>query len=146
MNEKLEKQLAILIEKSIKLAEKTGEFVIDEAPDLVQQFILWETTSAIFWMCLGIPFLFMSYWIPVKMFALKKGTPPDPDTYSRSKSPGWFFNRYLIEDNDHDCIFASWVVFILAMVIALLFIIPNLLDLLKITIAPKIYLIEYFLK
>ena len=43
--EKLEEQLAIILEKSLKIAEQTGDFVIEQAPLLLQEFYIWKTLT-----------------------------------------------------------------------------------------------------
>ena len=53
MNE-LEKQLSKLVEKGIEVAEQTGNFVIEQAPDLLQEFFRWHISKNIFLMIVFI--------------------------------------------------------------------------------------------
>lgn len=45
MKDQLERQLVKVLEKSLEIAEKTGEFVIDQAPELLREFYLWHTVK-----------------------------------------------------------------------------------------------------
>ena len=64
MNEKLQEQLALLVEKAIEAATKTGEFVIDQAPDLLQEFYAWNIAEDIGLIILGIFLISMIKIIP----------------------------------------------------------------------------------
>tara|TARA_R110002051_G_scaffold308116_1_gene379538 strand:- start:26256 stop:26699 length:444 start_codon:yes stop_codon:yes gene_type:complete len=147
MNENLNDQLAKLLEKSISIAEKTGEFVIDQAPELLQEFYTWHITKS----CLGIfiavvawailwrisyffgdkkPFTYVKY----KGYSYKK---PDQQSVKR-------FGRYFKEDSDNIIgipVFRVCAFFILVAIAA-----PNVYRLVKILVSPKLYLIEYFLR
>jgi hypothetical protein len=46
MNE-VENQLAELIKKGIEVAEKTGEFAIEQAPLLLQEFYTWHIAKSV---------------------------------------------------------------------------------------------------
>lgn len=47
MNEKLEEVLADMLEKAMNLAETSGEWALDKAPELIQQFLMWEMWSSV---------------------------------------------------------------------------------------------------
>ena len=48
MNEKLQEALANSLEKSLTALEKGGQWALDTAPELVQQFLMWELWSSVF--------------------------------------------------------------------------------------------------
>ena len=118
MTERLEQTLSKVIEKSLELAEKTGDFVIDQAPDLLQQFYAWHTSIAIIYGTLGA--LLIIYAI----FATPR--------FCRLKLEG--AEALLI-------VFAGVTPGIAGIIIFLV----NLHNLIYISVAPKLYLIEYFI-
>ena len=44
---KTDEQLAEILKKGLEAAEKTGSFVVEQAPDLIQQLIVWKTCEYI---------------------------------------------------------------------------------------------------
>ena len=66
MNNKLEEQLSKVVEKSIGLAEKTGEFVIEQAPQLLQEFYNWHIAESIIYLLLGLFILVLPILFTVK--------------------------------------------------------------------------------
>ena len=44
---KTDEQLAEILKKGLEAAEKTGNFVVEQAPDLIQQLIVWKTCEYI---------------------------------------------------------------------------------------------------
>lgn len=54
MNKELETQLANVLEKSLQLAENTGEFVMEQAPELLRQFYQWNLYAHILGVILAI--------------------------------------------------------------------------------------------
>ena len=42
---KTDDQLAKILQKGIEVAEKSGQFIIEQAPDLIQQLIIWKSVS-----------------------------------------------------------------------------------------------------
>ncbi len=132
--DKIEEQLARIVEKAIEVAEKTGEFVIDQAPMLLQEFYRWHTIQDVFLIILGLSGVISFQFIP-RAFS-KKHEGEDVRFYDDV-----FMGR--VYKN-------STVVGAVAIkIIGLLFLLPffiGLWDLMFILTAPKLYLIEYFLK
>ena len=56
-----DQQLAEILKKGLEAAEKTGNFVVEQAPDLIQQLIVWKTCEYIFLILISIAFLFSIY-------------------------------------------------------------------------------------
>ena len=119
MNEKLENELAKLVEKSMQVAEKTGDFVIEQAPELLKQFILYNTIECVFIILICIIAVLVSVKI-CKMIQKKD------DMFKNDVHPVWIFMSFHI--------------------VTLGILIQYSLDLIKLLIAPKIYIIEYFIK
>ena len=47
MANKAEEVMATVLQKAMEVAEKTGDFVTDQAPDVVQQLLVWKLASAV---------------------------------------------------------------------------------------------------
>lgn len=120
MNE-LEKQLAKIVEKSLEVAERTGEFVIEQAPELLQEFYMWHTASYI----LGI-ILCVAVLAVISAFVVTIG-----------KKNDWDFRE--------EVVFFSVVFGVIGGLVSLVFLFTNIYNLTFVLIAPKLYLIEYFL-
>ena len=117
-----DQQLAEILKKGLEAAEKTGNFVVEQAPDLIQQLIVWKTCEYIFWILISIAFLFSVYkWhkSAMKRYGDLDGFIDEPE-----------FFIY--------CIYAIAVIVIFG--IALF---TSFFNLLQILLAPKIWLIEY---
>lgn len=49
VSQSIQDQVAVIIQKSITVAEKTGEFLVTEVPDVVKQFLTWKFWEAVIW-------------------------------------------------------------------------------------------------
>lgn len=134
MNEKLEGQLAKVIEKSLEIAEKTGEFVIDQAPELLREFYMWHTVSAIIEIILC---LFVFYVLKRIGRSISLSENPDSRWYKK------IFGRWYETDESPFIFYSS--VGGTAFIIFFVVLIYNTMKLIKILVAPKLYLIEYFI-
>lgn len=143
MNEKLQEQLAVFVEKAIAVAEKTGEFAVDQAPDLLREFYTWAIVEDVFFIVLGIGIFFLGRYLPCFWTSSgKKG-------YSGG---GYYFRRYdESPDFDHKsyvsgAITSAWMSFGIGVVVSSSLILVNTFDLLKVLVSPKLYLIEHFME
>lgn len=134
MNEELEKQLAKVVEKSLSLAEKTGEFVIEQAPDLLREFYTWNLTKNII---ISILMLFAMYIVFVIFRSLGK---KEPFKEYGSEVPR-IIGRYYSMDSRMLGGFFSFAGILICFVVFII----SIMNIIKILVAPKIYLIEYFL-
>lgn len=125
----IEEKLEPLVLKAIETIEQTGEFVIAQAPLVLQEFFIWHTTEAIFLIALSV-LLLMSHFI-IKRVLTENTTA----RYTIS-----FFEKTVEEYAG----FAAWVVVSFLWVIGANLFVYYGLQLLKIMVAPKIYLIEHF--
>lgn len=132
----LEETLEKILLRSLEVAEQTGQFVMDQAPDLVQQFFAWHIAVAWFWILLGIGLIILGILLPLTWRA------------SKENQKHWYCNRilwsYYRESTNADV--AASLVTLCGAFIGILIIGINLYNLIYITIAPKLYLIDYFLK
>ncbi len=131
MNE-LEQQLAKIVEKALKLAEQTGQFVIDQAPDLLQEFYRWHTLKYSMGILLGIMFILLAIFLP-RLWTKKV----DKD-YRLNADETIFFGRV-----GNEFVWLPFMVFTLSGTVMLLI---NLYYLIFVLSAPKLYLIETLIK
>ena len=123
--------LGKLIEKGIEVAEKTGNFVIEQAPDLLKEFYNWHICANIFGIILGLLLCFIGYKLPFLWI-----TKTDKK-YCDFK----YFNRY----GDEEAVI-GWVIFIIFVITGFAFLFSSIYELIFILVAPKLYLIEHFVK
>lgn len=133
----LEKQLAELVRKGIEVAEKTGEFVIEQAPDLLQEFYRWHMVKNSMSVVIGI-------LIALLIFAAFKAVG------SKEKQQGsalWDFDSKIL-GRYYDEV-GGWMLLLFGVGVgggaSLIWALSSLYDVIFILVAPKLYLIEYFL-
>lgn len=129
--QKTDEVLAEVVKKALVVAEKTGDFVIEQAPMLLREFYAWHILSDIIFILIGFLTAYTLYRIP--LLWLDK----EEDNCSDIK----YFSRW-----GDDGAVAGWVVFIVGAISGGIMIICNLYDLIYIIVAPKLYLIDYFIK
>ena len=117
-----DQQLAEILKKGLEAAEKTGNFVVEQAPDLIQQLIVWKTCEYIFLILISIAFMFSLYkWHKSAM------------------------KRY--DDFDDFCDKIEFFIYcIYSIVVISIFgiaLFTSFFNLIQILLAPKIWLIEY---
>lgn len=127
---KLDEILSSAVQKGVELAEKTGHFVIEQAPDLLQQFYKWHIASAIFWIIFSIVFFILGRYLPYTWLS------KDETSYYER-----FFGRY-----GDDGVMGAYVLFVISAVASSIILLGNVYDLVFMLVAPKLYLIEYFIK
>ena len=127
---KTDEVLSKVVEKALNVAEKTGDFVIEQAPLLLQEFYAWHICSSIFFIILGIAFIIIGIRLPY--FWLDK------------EERNWDF-KYLNRYGDEGAI-SAWFCFGIGAIVGIIMLIVNIYDLVFILVAPKLYLIEYFIK
>ena len=125
-----DKQLAEILKKGLETAEKTGNFIVEQAPDLIRQLLIWKTVEYSVYVILGISLIIYFY------------------RWTKKVSKEMKENEYDFEDYFMDS-FANILITIgqLSLLITgIILIAENLQDLIQIVFAPKIYLIEYSAK
>ena len=122
--------IAEVIKKSLTLAEKTGNFVIDQAPDLIKEFYRWHISCSIIFIITSIIIAIFMYRVPFLWLDKEEGC-----------SDFKYFGRW-----GDDGAIAAWIIFCFGIIISLCMFIVNVYDFIFILTAPKLYLIEYFVK
>lgn len=128
---KLDEVLSSAVQKGVELAEKTGHFVIEQAPDLLQQFYKWHIAESIFWIVFSIMLFFLGRYLPYLWLSKE-----EKSYYSER-----FFGRYGDEG-----IIGAYMMFIISTVVSFLVLLTNAYNLVFLLAAPKLYLIEYFIR
>ena len=126
MNTETDKQIAEILKKGLEVAEKSGNFVIEQAPDLVKQLITYKTIEASIYVLIEITLI---YLIVRYLKYLHKKNNEDSD---------------FIFDNEFHII--GMVITLIMGIILFFAFINDISDLIKLIFAPKIYLLEYIAK
>ncbi len=129
---KTDEVLSEVVKKALNVAEKTGDFVIEQAPLLLQEFYNWHICSNIFGIVLGLLLCFLGYKIPFLWITKKRE--------EKEYMDDMYFNRY------SESAFVGWIVFAIFDITGLIFLFASIYELVFILVAPKLYLIEYFIK
>jgi hypothetical protein len=120
MTEKMELVLAEALTKALDVAEKTGDFVVEQSPEVVQQLLMWKMIiSMIGFFAVVLSIFALVVWLSKAMIFLKK-----------------------MDDAEIIplCIFGAVIHGALTLLIGKGF---GAFTWLKILIAPKLYLLEY---
>jgi len=140
---KIEEQLAKIIEKAMLTAEQTGQFVLEQAPDIIQQFLTWRFTYHLF---LTFIFLGLMIFIPYAFkqnLSLKTIDNDHNDVYIKRKGRLWYKDRSVSGSSEA---YFFYIVIKISSLLFLIGVVINLLEVFYIYTAPKVYLIEYFVK
>ena len=126
MNE-TDKQLAEILKKGLETAEKTGNFIVEQSPDLIKQLLIWKTVEYSIYVIMGISLIIYFYRWTKKVA-------------KEIKEKEGYFGDYFLGS------FANFLITIgqiSVLIIGIILIAENLHSLIQIVFAPKIYLIEY---
>ena len=125
-----DKQLAEILKKGLETAEQTGNFIVEQAPDLIRQLLIWKTVEYAIYTSLGIALLIFFF-----KWTKKVGR--------EMKEKDYDFEDYFMDGFANILIAIGYLV---AFTVGIVMIDENLQDLIQIVFAPKIYLIEYTAK
>lgn len=126
MNSETDKQIAEILKKGLEAAEKSGNFVIEQAPDLVKQLITYKTVETSICVLIEITLMYLIFR----------------------------YFKYLYKKNNEDSDFIPenafhgvGIIITSLMGIFLFFVFINdISNLIQLIFAPKIYLLEYIAK
>lgn len=125
-----DKVLSEVVKKALIVAEKTGDFVIEQAPMLLQEFYNWHIFSHIFFICIGIIIILFSRYAPYLW--LEK----EEDVYNDVR----YFSRY-----GEEGVFFGYALFLIGGILGFIITLIDIYNLIYILVAPKLYLIDYFI-
>lgn len=126
MNSETDKQIAEILKKGLEAAEKSGNFVIEQAPDLVKQLITYKTIETSIYVLIEITLMYLIFR----------------------------YFKYLYKKNNEDSDFIPEnefhvggiiINFVLSIFCFFAFI-DDVSSLIQLIFAPKIYLLEYIAK
>lgn len=122
--------LAVILEKALAAAEKTGQFVLEQAPDVIQQLLLFNAIESGLYTILGLIWLVS---IPVLVGKVMKFGPEAEDHKLSEASRASALGK---------CILYSAAAALGVFIGPILFF-CNVGTFIKILVAPKVWLIEY---
>ena len=122
--------LAEILKKGLEMAEKTGTFVMNQAPDVLRQFFLWHTISAIMGCVLGVIIL-LTGWRVIRLWGQKT-----EDRWYSNKILGYYY------EEEEPTVFA-YVIIVGVVAASMIVFFLSLYDLAYILSAPKLYLITH---
>lgn len=133
MNEELMK----ILEKSYEFAIKTGEFVVEEGGILIQEFLNWKLLENGFFALVGI---FLIIGVPL----INRGLfdIPEEGEYIGHK----FFGKVTKYDTYDNELVISYIISGASFMCGIFTFIACSLAVIKILVAPNVYLLEYILQ
>lgn len=143
--QKTDEVLSKVVEKALNVAEKTGEFVIEQAPLLLQEFYQWHICKAIFMALLWFGIFFLIQRLSnLLSFSDEKMIPEENrKKYFKKRDGRFYYSSY--RDGDSEA-YAFSIGIKIASYFTFIGVAVFLYDLVFILVAPKLYLIEYFIK
>jgi len=129
---KLEEQLGIILEKALNVAEKTGEFVMEQAPQLLQEFYMWHTLRFSLGILLAVIFLLLS------RFTCHLGS-------EKYDGKGLDYDEILLFGRKGHFVMMI-IPFVIFSVAGVAFLFTNIYNIVYISVAPRLFLIEFFIK
>ena len=67
MTEQLQQALVDAVNKAVLATEKGGEFVVNQAPEIIQQFLAWKLVEHSFWATISLLIFLIFAWLTVKI-------------------------------------------------------------------------------
>lgn len=132
-----ETTLEPLVLKAIKAIESTGDFLVEQTPLVIQEFIMWKTVEhsmmivvALF-LCIGVPFI------------LSRFLGSDSDDYSDFS----IFNKHFDLSDFGAGLYKDSIFLVLSIILCCVGVgifLHHAFSLAEVIIAPKVYLLEYF--
>lgn len=142
---KTDEVLSKVVERALNVAEKTGEFVIEQVPLLLQEFYQWHICKAIFMALLWLSIFFLIQRLSKLLsFSDEKMIPEENKKYYFKKRDGRYYYSSF-RDGDSEA-YAFSIGIKVASYFTFIGVAVFLYDLVFILVAPKLYLIEYFIK
>lgn len=135
---KTDEVLSVMVQKAMIVAEKTGNFIIEQSPLLLQEFYMWHIWSNIFFIILAILIYLFGRYLP--MFYLYSTKTYKNYNNSDRTCEFKFFGKY-----GDDLAVIAWIKYGLCTIGSLILLFVSIYELIFIIIAPKLYLIQYFI-
>lgn len=111
--------LVKMIDVTVESVSDVVEFSKQQIPDIIHQLLVWKIAESIVWLVLGALIMFTGAWVTNR------------------------FRERMNEDEASSGTICQIIVTIVTAFIGICMIVSNLLDVLYIWLAPKVWLIEY---
>lgn len=134
----LEQALQAFLLKALQVAEQTGKFLIDQAPDLLQQFYRWEYVRHGLGILLSFIILVAGWSIP-RLWGSKTPFENKHYDYKEFKAFGLYYNVY----NEHEV--PAIIIWVGAIIVSACLFCVHMYSFLYLIISPKMYLINHFI-
>lgn len=114
---------------SKEIIHKSVDFVQEQAPDVVKQFLTWQFFHALIWACIWLAIAGVLYFLAYKL----KQYQPKASTKESQDAP-----------SDHAfVVFFKWITIMAASFLIIIGVGTESFEMVKIKVAPKVYIIEY---
>ena len=123
MKSETDKQIAEILKKGLEVAEKSGNFVIEQAPDLVKQLITYKTIETSICVLIEITLMYLIF----RYFKY---------LYKKNNE-----NSDFLYDNEFH--FGGITITFVLSILCFFAFICDISNLIQLIFAPKIYLLEY---
>ena len=128
---------------AVDSAEKAGEMLTEQVPDIVMQLLSWHALKYGINAFIGLVLVILTVWMCIHIYKQFMIPHPDDKTVKSSK---WYYDRWgewKTRDNWDGVIFIKICITFLISIIGIVMLYKNLMLTLYIIVAPKLYLIEY---
>ncbi len=139
INEQLQTALSEMINKSVDGIESSVAFMQQELPDVIEQLLMWYMVKGLMWVVFGFVLILLTAAFWKKVYACK----PNKDGESNWAWSTESLYRSKIVSLDEFTLFAGGTASFISLLVGIPVILVNIVEPIKIWIAPKIWLIEY---
>jgi hypothetical protein len=143
MKDVLEQALADVIVKATTGAEEAGSFIMSEVPEVVQQLLMFKAVST--GVQLFLCALFVTIWFRFVTKKYKEGCRVR-DCFNATRNEGGKANCLWADRNTHENFYGVLALSGIPAGVVALCTVSLSMTLLKLTLAPKVWLIEYAAK
>lgn len=126
MNDQLQQALLSVLQSTVDAATAAKNFLVAEVPDVIHQLLVWKAVRAGTLAAVWLVVLVLVITLSVKLWCASKAYKPR--------------NAY---DGDAGYLLAASVAAAVVAILPCVMVVNQLMTLLQILVAPKIYLIEY---
>lgn len=129
---------------AVDSAEKAGEMLTEQVPDIVMQLLTWHALKYGINAFIGLVFVILTVWLCVNILRECSRLPPDGRSGQSTK---WkyssYYDKWITKDSWDIIISIKIIAAIIAGLVGAIMLYKNLMLTLYIVVAPKLYLIEY---
>ena len=144
----LENMIKPYVADFLDATKKGAEFVVDETPLVIKEYIVFESVSRAIVLFIGIYLMLLMKPILTRVLLVKSEKSPESDDDSHwvkwvEKKP----SRWLKTDSDGDWAFEQFVYTVLppiSAIVGVIIFLSNIFAFVKVTFFPKLFLVEKF--